>query len=233
VLTGLYLFALVVGGALLGASILLGGHDDTDLHGGDAGFDKDVDGFFDGGDADAQLDADLSHGDVDLDGDASVDLDGQIDTDVDDPSAATSGAGSLGGLLLIFLSLRFWTFFLAFFGLTGIVLDGLSLAHPMVALACALLMGGGTGFTAVRVLRSLTRDSTTSSARSADYVGKTARVVIPVGEGRTGKVRVQIKGSTVALLAQGVDDELLGGEAEVLIVEMDGPRARVARLDGA
>ncbi|MDH5492526.1 MAG: hypothetical protein OEY14_11300, partial [Myxococcales bacterium] len=64
-----YLFCLVLGGVLLGASILLGGHDDADL-GGDGSFDADADLALDA-DADLALDADAdfeadAHGAMDV-----------------------------------------------------------------------------------------------------------------------------------------------------------------------
>lgn len=201
----LYLFSLIVGGVLLGASILLGGHDS----------DLDADG-------DADVDLDL---DADADADVDLDLDADADADVD----KDFGHGDAAGFLYTFLSMRFWVFFLAFFGLTGIILDGLDLTNPWVGLALALLMGSGSGFTAVTAIRKLGSDKDSRVITSKDYVGKTARVLVPFeGEGM-GKVRVDIRGNSIDLLASGLEDG--GYEGEVLIVEMDGPRARVARID--
>lgn len=45
-------------------------------------------------------------------------------------------------LLGTFKSIRFWTFFVAFFGMSGLVLDGLDIMAPTVALLVAI----GTGF---------------------------------------------------------------------------------------
>ncbi len=38
-------------------------------------------------------------------------------------------------------SVRFWTFFVAFFGMTGLVLDGLDVMAPAVALLVAIVTG--------------------------------------------------------------------------------------------
>jgi hypothetical protein len=38
-------------------------------------------------------------------------------------------------------SIRFWTFFAAFFGMTGLVLDGLDVMAPAVALLVAIVTG--------------------------------------------------------------------------------------------
>lgn len=203
----LYLFSLIVGGVLLGASILLGGHD-TDV------------------DADADADVDL---DVDADADVDIDADADVDVDADADVDKDFGHGDAAGFLYTFLSMRFWVFFLAAFGLTGIVLDGFDLAHPWLGLALSIAMGTGSGFLAVTAIRKLGSDRDSRVVSSKDYVGKTARVLVPFeGEG-LGKVRVDIRGNSIDLLASGLEEG--DYEGEVLIVEMDGSRARVARVD--
>lgn len=197
----LYLFTLIVGAVLLGASILLGGHDDADA---------DVDG------------------DLDADADADADVEAGADKEV-----SVGGHGDVSGLLVMFLSLRFWTFFMAFFGLTGLSLDLLDLiGNPWATLAIATAMGLVTGGSAVAIIRALSKDTSGKAVESSDYVGKTARVIVPFEGSKVGKVRVDVKGSSIDLLASGLDEETFGGREEVLIVEMEGSRARVARVDG-
>lgn len=194
-----YLGALVFGGVLLGSSILLGGHDDTDLGGGDA--DLDVDG------------------DMDLDADADVDLDKDL----------TLGDGA--DFFWVLRSMRFWTFFSAFFGLTGLVLDAGGLVeNPFVTLALAIGMGMALGVGAASAIRALTRDTTAEAPTGDDYVGKSARVMVPVKKGGVGKVRVEVGGQLVDVLAV-TDEEGITSEDEVIVVEMEGTRARVARVD--
>lgn len=191
-LISIYIFTLVVGAVLLGASILLGGK---------------------GGDAD---------------GDAGGDADGGVDKEVESPSGA-----DVGGFLTLFLSLRFWVFFLAFFGLTGLVLELLDLVgHEWATLAIALSMGLGVGVAARLVMRKLGGDTRGNVVESAHYVGKMARVMVPFEGQGVGRVRVEVKGTTVDLLASGLEDEAFTSRDEVLIVEMDGSRARVARVNG-
>lgn len=177
----LYIFGLVVGGVVLGASLLFGGDDG-------------------GGD------------------------------DADD--AGEGGAiGGVGVVLGSFRSLRFWTFFLAFFGLSGAVLDGFGLVDSkLVTLGLALGVGGFAGFGATEVVRRLGADDSGRVATSQDYIGKSARVVVPVRSGSVGKVRIQLKGTTIDLLAEAIDGEFDARE-EALIVEMDGAKARIARVD--
>jgi membrane protein implicated in regulation of membrane protease activity len=186
----LYLFGLIVGGVLLGSSLLLGGHGEGEL-------DADVDG---------ELHVDGHDGDGDLDGAADL-------------------------VLWRFRSLRFWTFFLAFFGLSGTLLEGLGLvASEWVTLAAALGMGSLAGFGSTEVVRRLAADTSGAAPESRDYIGKSARVVVPVRPGSVGKVRIELKGTTVDVLAEGVDGEFEAHE-EALIVEMDGTTARIARLE--
>jgi len=196
----LYLFALIVGGVLLGASILLGG------------------------DHDADADADL---DVDADVDADADADHGADHGHD-----VGGHGGADFFLWSFRSIRFWTFFLAFFGLTGLALPWLGLVDtPWLGLGLAVGMGGLTGLGAAAVLRALGTDETANVASSSDYVGKTARVVLPVRKGGVGKVRVQLRGTTVDVLAT-TDEEAFSSKDEAMIIEMDeSGRARIARVD--
>ncbi|MFO7563451.1 MAG: NfeD family protein [Enhygromyxa sp.] len=189
-----YVFALVLGSILLGASFLLGGDADTD--------------------------ADL---DVDADVDADVDLDGDADHD---------SHGDLGGFFGVLGSLRFWTFFAAFFGLTGIVLDGLNLAASPVALGLAIGVGFLTGWTAVTLLNRLAANDTGVAATIDDYVGKSGEVLIAVGPGRLGKVRIELKGTTVDVLAESDEQTIARGD-EALIVEMRGAKAAVVKLDSA
>jgi hypothetical protein len=52
-------------------------------------------------------------------------------------------------------SIRFWTFFVAFFGMTGLVLDGLDIMTPDVTLLVAIGTGvivGASANAAVRIL---------------------------------------------------------------------------------
>ncbi len=50
-------------------------------------------------------------------------------------------------------SRRFWTFFVSFFGMTGLVLDGLDLMSATVSLIVALMVGGLAGAGASAAVR--------------------------------------------------------------------------------
>ena len=196
-----YVFALVLGSVLLGASFLMGGdHDaDTDF------------------DADADFDAD-----VDVDADA--DLDAHVD-------AGHGTHGDIGGFFGVLGSMRFWTFFAAFFGLTGLVLDGLDLASDFAALGLAIGVGFVTGWTAVTAIRHLAANDTGVAAGVSDYVGKSGEMLVAAGPGRLGKIRIELKGTTVDVLAEA--DDLLARGEEALILEMRGDKAVVVKYEGA
>jgi membrane protein implicated in regulation of membrane protease activity len=98
----------------------------------------------------------------------------------------------------------FWTFFLAFFGLTGVLLSTLARdAGTLLTALLSVVMGVGAALLASRVLRHLGRSEVDSSVRPTDVVGQLGRVVLPVGREQPGKVRVELKGRTVELLAYG------------------------------
>jgi membrane protein implicated in regulation of membrane protease activity len=128
---------------------------------------------------------------------------GELDVEGGGLEGTEVGEGSSGSALPL-ASMFFWTFFLAFFGLTGVLLS--TLAHGVGTLLTVLLavgMGIGAGLIASRVLRGLGRAEVDSSVRPADMVGRLGRVVVPVGRDQPGKVRVELKGRTVELLAYG------------------------------
>ena len=196
----LYLIALAVGGTLVMISLAFGG---------------------DGDDIDLDLDADV---DVDMEMDADADLDADADADAD-----AAGTDALDGWLPI-TSIRFWTFFLAFFGLTGTLIAGLGLAQSPIATGLiAGAVGWASGAAMIAVYRRLKTDVVDSHVSDRDCLGASATVVVPVLPGQLGKVRLEIKGRTVELLARS-EDEALGRREHVVVyeVETDG-RVLVAR----
>lgn len=143
------------------------------------------------------------------------------------------GHGSIAGLFTAFLSLRFWMFFLAFFGLTGLVLDGLDLVDgPVVALVAAVFMGLATGQVTVAVFRRLSHSETSTAASAADYVGRSGRVMVGFGAGDLGKVRLTLKGTTVDVLATTEDERPFAPGDEALVIAMNDTTAVVARVQG-
>ena len=151
-------------------------------------------------------------------------------------SLAHDGAadhGGISGLFSAFLSLRFWMFFLAFFGLTGLVLDGLDIvASSTVSLVLAIGMGILTGEVTVYVFRRLAHSETSTAASSHDYVGKSGRVLVGFGGGTLGKLRLTLKGTTVDVLATSDEDRPFAVGEEALVIQMNDTTAVVARVGG-
>ena len=94
-------------------------------------------------------------------GDSSSDV--VADQEADLGSTRPSEIGQLDGVqhspkrffLGTVKSIRFWTFFVAFFGMTGLVLDGLDIMTPEVTLLVAIGIGvvvGASANAAVRIL---------------------------------------------------------------------------------
>lgn len=148
-------------------------------------------------------------------------------------AAVPEGEGDQAGaesFLAAILSVRFWTFFAAFFGLTGLAFEMFGVSPwAWLTAAVATAMGGVAGGTAVFLVRRLANDQTNSAVRASDYIGKTGRVLVGFGPGKVGKVRIEVKGSTIDVLAAPVEDGTFDAKDEVIVVEMDGTRARVAR----
>lgn len=141
--------------------------------------------------------------------------------------------GSLAGLFTAFLSLRFWMFFLAFFGLTGLVLDGLDLVDsPLAALIAALGMGLVTGQGTVAVFRRLANSETSTAASAGDYIGRTGRVMVGFGPGDLGRIRLTLKGTTVDVLVTTEDERVFSPGDEALVIAMNDTTALVARSPG-
>lgn len=159
------------------------------------------------------------------------DAEGDVDVDVEAEGKATSGGiGDSLSVVAALRSLRFWTFLAAFFGLTGLVLDGLNLAPPALTLALAVAVGVGTAGAAVTVLQWLHKEQSGAAAESSDYLGKTARVIVAFAPGTTGKVRLELRGAEVDLLARSDDEEGFAAGDSAVIIDIDGTVARVARL---
>lgn len=180
--------------------------------------------FFSDHDSDADVD-------VDVDADVDVDFDGDVGH-LDAGDLGPHGVGMADALWLPFLSLRFWIFFGAFFGLTGTLFSAFSLASWKPTLGVSLGVGFVTGYFVswlVRKLRSEKVDSNIDPTR--DYVGKRGDVLLDIVPGDPGMVRVEAKGISVDLPAELDDDEppLERGE-QVVVLAYQGGKLKVTRF---
>jgi hypothetical protein len=134
--------------------------------------------------------------------------------------------------LLPLLSIRFWTFALAFFGLTGAVLTLIGGLPALVVPAVAGGMGLGAGYGASRMLGTLA--SRPVGLLKADaQVGREGRVLLPIDRNQRGKVRLEIGGVTTDLVAITEGNEKLPAGSTALVIGMRGTLALVERSPAA
>jgi membrane protein implicated in regulation of membrane protease activity len=167
-------------------------------------------------------------------GDADMHADAHADGDASGHGDADDHAGAVDGVLawMPVTSLRFWTFFLAFFGLTGSLLTLFGLASSQVTIAAiAGVIGYGSGWAVVTTLRHLSRNETSSGVSERDYVGATGRVMVPVSRNKVGKVRIEIKGRTVEMLARTEDDTEFASQQPVIIYGVADGHVLVTRAE--
>ena len=126
-------------------------------------------------------------------------------------------------------SLRFWVFMFAFGGAAGLALDWLG-SGDVVSMVGALGVGWVSGSIAVSVIRALSKRSVSSELTTAELVGTSATVVLPIAPDKPGKVRVEIKGRAEDFVAH-VDDgpSLPSGTSVLVVAERDHGALLVAR----
>jgi membrane protein implicated in regulation of membrane protease activity len=146
-----------------------------------------------------------------------------------DKALATAGGGHADfGVVAIFLSLRFWTFGALGFGLVGSIAHFAAIASPLLTAIAAIVMGVGSGALASSVFNALSKTQVSSGAEARDAIGQVGRVLVPIKGGARGKIRIELRGQTVDLLATADDAELGAGD-QIVIEEMRGTTAHVAR----
>ncbi|HEU4533083.1 MAG TPA: hypothetical protein VFS00_03160 [Polyangiaceae bacterium] len=128
----------------------------------------------------------------------------------------------------LFLSSRFWIFFALAFGLSGSLLSLFELASPGAIGAIAGAAGVAAGLFASLAFRALLRAAVSTSADAREAVGHTGRVLVACSKGGVGKVRIELKGQSVDLMATTDEEGGLGRGEAVLIEHVEGEIARVS-----
>ena len=141
---------------------------------------------------------------------------------------ASKAAASAAGFFVVFLSFRFWIFAALGFGLGGSILRLTGALPASVEAIVAGVLGLGSGLGAALALRAATSSSVGTPNEASRAVGGVARVVVPIGKGAEGKVRIEIGGSSIDLIASSDDDDLAKDEM-VLVEEVAGGIAKVSR----
>jgi membrane protein implicated in regulation of membrane protease activity len=165
------------------------------------------------------------HGDFDAD--ADVDLDADLDHDVGADSHGVGGVDHLDGFLPIFLSLRFWTFAFAGFGIVGTLLHFFNLMDRTWVPLVAGPFGLGAGFVSGLIFRALARSEVSSGASTKDAIGQVGKVLLPLDRQRRGKVRIEVRGQILDMIATTEEGPFEAGDT-VMVVEMRDDGAHVA-----
>lgn len=169
--------------------------------------------------------------------DFDAEIDAETESDFDDVDIGTHGNQSSssthrGKLWLPFFSLRFWTFALCFFGLTGLLV---SLAQPDLAngltALIAILMGLLCGTAAAFVLHALGSNQVNSLTRPDELAGQIGVVEIPFNASSRGKVRLSIRGSTVGFFAFTQEQRAFRVGESVLVVGLENNKLWVVSAD--
>lgn len=130
-------------------------------------------------------------------------------------------------LYLPFLSLRFWTYFAACFGATGLLLTLLTSANVATTAVLAVATGFVAGMATHLILRSMRNREADAGIREEHLVGKEGRVLVGVVPGSAGKIRLEVKGEIVDLTAFTQEDLPLSPGDRALVVSIEGGRANV------
>lgn len=133
---------------------------------------------------------------------------------------------------LPFFNLKFWTFGIGFFGLTGVLLSSIQPALlPTTIHIIALLTGLLCGTVISLIMRGLTNRQVNSLVRSDDLVGVIGIVEIPFDQDSKGKVKLTVKNSDLYLIAYTQENRPFQKGEEVLVVGMDNNKLWVVSSD--
>lgn len=215
---GYYLFCLILGGGFVLLSMIAGAS-------GGADFDGDVDV-----DVDMDVDVDV---DVDVDGDLDVDQEFDLDKDASlDQGGSLDVEGVQRRRFRPWLSFKFYTYAMGFFGLTGVLLHLVGRGDEPLGISLAVGMGLVAGLGSSYLLHYVASNNEGSRALGEqDFVGVTGRVLLPIQKGQKGKVRVQIGGRSMDLRAETEDEQVvLDLNQECFVLGIEDGIARVVDI---
>jgi hypothetical protein len=163
----------------------------------------------------------------DIHGEAPLDSDVELNDPGDRPNQGRNGRRFLVNMLR---SLKFWTFGLCFFGLTGLVLSqmalpamGIAIAAVNMGIICGAMVSG-----ALQVLRGRQVDSL---VRTNDLVGLPGTVELPFDAMSRGKVRLLVKGTMVSAIAYTDEEKAFQPGDQILVVGTEQNRLWVVSTD--
>ena len=122
-------------------------------------------------------------------------------------------------LWMPFLSLRFWTFFLATMGITGALLSLVGFSEPLVGLV-SFPFGIALGLATTQIFRKIRTDQVSGTTNLSSYAGLEAKVLVPIRPGEIGKIVVQTMSGRFDLQAKSGDGKVIDEGSTVLITSV-------------
>ena len=168
-----------------------------------------------GGDSDKSIEADKDFDFGDADVDADADADGSMHGDVD-------------STWLPFLSMRFWTFGLASFGMTGSILQSID-EESVLTLPVSIVLGITIGWITAYIFNRLKKERVSGETNSKTLVSEEALVILPIKADAMGKIRVNRGGENVDIFARST--EYIDRGESVLVVHVQNGIAEVCTLN--
>lgn len=138
------------------------------------------------------------------------------------------GSGLESALWLTVFSIRFWSYAAAFFGLTGLLFDGLRLVPEEGAtLGVSLAVGLGSGLLASWIISRLSGQVLSSVPTEAGYVGLAAEVLLEIQPDEPGRIRLSSRGALIDLPARSQRGDHFPSGARVVVVDTQAGVATV------
>lgn len=162
--------------------------------------------------------------------DHHVDHGGSLDLQADHDAhieVAHHGDVPASDVWVAFLSLRFWTYFATITGLLGLLLTLFTELSPTLVAGTSFTTGFLGGLLVALLIRYLQRAEGGSNIGVDDMIGADARVLVAIRPGEEGKVRCRVRGETIDMLAVFDGEHTIPAGSEVMIVSVEGSRARV------
>jgi membrane protein implicated in regulation of membrane protease activity len=132
---------------------------------------------------------------------------------------------------LPFGSMRFWNFLLLTFGLTGTLFTLTDSMGEGASVVVSALVGLVSAFGATVALKKLSSQQVSSQVKQEDFVGVTAKALLPMTDQKRGKIRVYLKGQAHDLQAVIEGDDEIQPKDEVVVVGMNEEVATVVKVN--
>lgn len=130
--------------------------------------------------------------------------------------------GGHGDAWIPFFSLKFWTYFLAGSGIVGLLLTYVARTPEFTGLPVSLVTGLVCGLLVSYLMRLLRKHEANSLMSENELIGHTAKVLVGIRGEQQGRIRVEIKGEIIDMLARSNEQAVFEPGEEVVIMESAG-----------